>query len=77
MILTYCHHEVDQGHSVEGDVPPIHQAAQVDDDEDNDDQIDDAGYQIEAHQNECDNENCCQRYSKRLERVLQKWSNFT
>ena len=64
------HHEVDQGHGVEGDVPPVHQAAEVDDDQDDDQQVDDAGHQVEAHEYESDNEDGSQRYSQGSESVL-------
>ena len=43
LVLTNGHHEVNKRDGVESDVPPVHETAQVDDDEDNDDEIDDTG----------------------------------
>ena len=60
---AHRHHEVDQGHGVERDVPPVHQTAEVHDDQDDDQQVDDARHQIKAHEYESDNENGSQRYS--------------
>ena len=38
---THGHHQVDQGHSVQRDVPPVHQPSQVHDDKDDDEKVDD------------------------------------
>ena len=51
-------------------MPPVHESAQVDNDEDDDDEIDDTGDKIKAHEDEGDNEDSCQRYAQRLECVL-------
>ena len=67
---THCHHQVDQGHRVQGDIPPVHQTAQVDDDQDDDDEVDDGGHQVESHQDEGDDEYCSERDCEGLECVV-------
>ena len=66
LVLTYCHDKVDKRDGIECDMPPVHEAAQVDNDEDNDDEIDDTGDKIKAHEDEGDNEDSCQRYAQRI-----------
>ena len=66
----HSHDKVDQGHRVKCNVPPVHQAAEVDHDEDDDEEIDDTGHEVKSHEHECDNENRGQRNGERLESVL-------
>ena len=67
---AHGHHEVDEGHGVECDVPPVHQAAEVHDDQDDDHQVNDAGHKVKAHEYEGDDEDGGQRYSQRSESIL-------
>ena len=54
---TDRHDEVDKGDGVQGDLPPVHQAAEVEDDQDDHQQVDARGDQVEAHQDKGDDEN--------------------
>ena len=67
---AHSHHQVDQRHSIEGDVPPVHEAAEVDNDEDNDQEVDDAGHEVKTHENEGYNEDCSERNSQRFQSVV-------
>ena len=64
------HDEVDQRNCVEGDVPPEHEAEQVDDDEDDDEDGHDGRLQVESAEDESDCENWSERNRQRSDRVL-------
>ena len=67
---TDSHHQVDQGDGIEGDVPPVHQAAKVDDDQDDNEEIYDGGDQIESHEDKSDDEDSGEGDGEGLESVV-------
>ena len=66
---TYGHDEIDEGDGIEGDLPPVHEAAKVEDDQDDHQQVDARGDQVEAHQDKGDNEDGSERDGEGLEGV--------
>ena len=50
---THSHDQIDQGNGIQGDVPPVHETAKVEDDENDDEQVDERRHKIESHQNKC------------------------
>jgi len=64
------HDQVDQRNGVEGDVPPEHEAEQVDDDEDDDEDGDDGRLQVETAEDESDGEHGSERNGQRSDRIL-------
>lgn len=54
---AHGHHQIDQRHGVQGDVPPVHQTAKIHQDHCDGDQHDHAGKYVQAHQEERRQEN--------------------
>jgi len=64
------HDEVDERDGVEGDVPPVHQGPQVDQDQDDAEQDDCGRPEVHAHEEESDHKYCGQGDPQGGQRVL-------